>query len=404
MEEYIESEIWLIPIEVSNKIITGKGFPTALSFLKSMDKNWGCGYSIIYDDELNMFKVMEPNGDFYKLDLDEIVMENYKIGNYNEFTYKLKKLIDKKTGRRSKKYELIGQFIDDKKTLEIVKDAKKGIFNSDNDKKIYLEYLENSKRKSMSMKHFFSNLLDNYKYIVTKLFKNTDSSYLPSLIFILYLGIINSFIHGGVLVILLFILTCFLTTSFFNFKKTLQARNKIKKSLNHAINELELDIEKNKLIDDSAKLQLNEGKKELVNEFAKTGDYILDELLEFSKRIARVKKNDNIDDSEISRLEAEIKNISKEYMDGKIEIVMQGLEEEIQLGGKSEFSLQSDIIKKIATIELRLTKLEEVSSNIYEFDGKCQEFESAMTDILDGDIVPENDGSYKRTRKRNELN
>ena len=94
MEEYMEDEIWLIPIEVSNKIITGKGFPTALSFLKFMDKNWGCGYSVIYDDELNMFKVMEPNGDFYKLVLDEIVMENYKIGNYNEFTYKLKKLID----------------------------------------------------------------------------------------------------------------------------------------------------------------------------------------------------------------------------------------------------------------------------------------------------------------------
>lgn len=395
----MEEKIWLIPIEVSNKIITGKGFPTAVSFLKFMDKNWGCGYSIIYDAELNMFKVMEPNGDFYKLDLDEIVMENYKIGNYNEFTYKLKKLIDKKTGRRSKKYELIGQFIDDKKMLEIVVNARKGIFNSDNDKKIYLDYLENSKRKSMSIKHFFSNLLDNYKYIVTKLFKNTDLPYLPTLTFILFFGITNTFIQ----IILLFILTCFLTTSIFNFTKTLQARNKIKKALNHAIKELELYIEKNELIDDLGKMNLNEGKKELVNEIAKTGDSILDELLDLSRRIARVKKNNNIDDSEISELEAEIKNISKEYMDGKIEIEMQGLEEEIQLGEKSEFVLQSDIIKKIATIELRLTKLEEVSSNIYEFDGKCQEFESAMADILDGSEVKD-DGSYKRTRKRNELN
>ena len=395
----MEEKIWLIPIEVSNKIITGKGFPTTLSFLKFMDKNWGCGYSIIYDDELNMFKVMEPNGDFYKLVLDEIVMENYKIGNYNEFTYKLKKLIDKKTKETKTKYELIGQFIDDKDILEIVVNAKKGIFNSDNDKKIYLDYLENSKRKSMNVKHFFSNLLENYKYIVTKLFKNTDSSYLPILFYILFFGIINNLIQ----IILLFILTCFLTTSIFNFIKTLQARNKIKKSLNHAIKELKLDIEKNKMIDDSAKLNLNQGKKELVNEFSKTGDSILDELLDLSKRIVRVKKNDNIDDSEISELEAEIKNISKEYMDGKIEIEMQGLEEEIQLGEKSEFTLQSDIIKKIATIELRLTKLEEVSANIYEFDGKCQEFESAMSDILDGSEVKEN-GSYKRIRKCNGLN
>jgi hypothetical protein len=70
-----------------------------------MDKNWGCGYSVVYDDELNIFKVMVPNDDFYELVLDEIVMENYKIGNYNEFTYKLKKLIDKKTKETKTKYE-----------------------------------------------------------------------------------------------------------------------------------------------------------------------------------------------------------------------------------------------------------------------------------------------------------
>lgn len=393
----MEEKISLIPIENSNKIINKKWISTN-QFFELMDKNWGCGYSVIYDDELNIFKVMFSQ-EFYELDLEEIVMNNYKLGNYNEFTYKLKKLIDKKTKKTKTKYELIGQFIDDKDILEIVVNAKKGIFNSDNDNKIYLEYLENSKRKSMNMKHFFSNLLDNYKYIVTKLFKNTDSSYLPILFYILFFGIINNLIQ----IILLFILTCFLTTSIFNFTKTLQARNDIKKYFNHAIKELKIDIEKNKLIDDSAKLQLNEGKKELVSENSKTGDSILDELLDLSKRIAIVKKNDNIDDSEISELETEIKNISKEYMDGKIEIEMQGLEEEIQLGEKSEFDLQSDIITKIATIELRLRKFEEVSANIYEFDGKCQEFESAMTDILDGSEV-KNAGSYKRIRKCNGLN
>lgn len=398
----MEDEIWLIPIEVSNKIITGKGFPTALSFLKFMDKNWGCGYSIIYDDELNMFKVMEPNGDFYKLDLDEIVMENYKIGNYNEFTYKLKKLIDKKTKETKTKYELIGQFIDDKDILEIVVNAKKGIFNSYIDKKIYLDYLENSKRKSMNVKHFFSNLLDNYKYLLNKLFNNSLNFYSFSLIS--FLGIVNSFIHGVVLTILLFTLTCFFVITNFNFRKTLKGRNDIKKYFNRAIKELKIDIEKNKLIDDSAKLQLNEGKKELVSENAKTGDFILDELLDLSRRIARVKKNDNIDDSEISRLEAEIKKISREYMDGKIEVEMQGLDDEIRLGEKSEFALQSDVIKKIASIELRVRKLEEISTNIYKFDGKCQEFESAMTDILDGSEVEKNTGSYERIRKRNGLN
>lgn len=393
----MEEKISLIPIENSNKIINKKWISTN-QFFELMDKNWGCGYSVIYDDELNIFKVMFSQ-EFYELDLEEIVMNNYKLGNYNEFTYKLKKLIDKKTKKTKTKYELIGQFIDDKDILEIVVNARKGIFNSDNDKKIYLDYLENSKRKSMSIKHFFSNLLDNYKYIVTKLFKNTDSPYLPTLTFILFFGIINTIIQ----IILLFILICFLTTSIFNFTKTLQARNKIKKELNHAIKKLELDIEKNELIDDLGNLNLNEEKKELVNENAKTGDSILDELLDLSRRIAGVKKNNNIDDSEISELEAEIKNISKEYMDGKIEIEMQGLEEEIQLGEKSEFVLQSDIIKKIATIELKLTKLEEVSANIYKFEGKCQKFENTMTDILDGSKVKE-DGSYKRTRKRNGLN
>ena len=76
---------------------------------------------------------------------------------------------------------------------------------------------------------------------------------------------------------------------------------------------------------------------------------------------------------------------------------MQGLDDEIRLGEKSEFALQSDVIKKIASIELRVRKLEEISANIYEFDGKCQEFESAMTDILDGSEVEKNIGSSKET-------
>ena len=83
-------------------------------------------------------------------------MDNYALGNYNQFTYKLRKLIDKVEGRKPSNYEFIGAFIDDEESLEIIKDAKNGIFSRPNAKKIFLEYLKQSKKNVWMLKNIFN--------------------------------------------------------------------------------------------------------------------------------------------------------------------------------------------------------------------------------------------------------
>lgn len=355
-------------------------------FIETIDKDWGCGYSIIYDEESNIFKVMFQD-DFYELVLDEIIMDNYKLGHYNEFTYKIKELIDIKENVRTKKYELIGYLIEDKKTLEIVKNARKGIFSSIEDKEVFLNYLETLKRETKEMKYLFLNLnkykslSETYKIatsIVVDFIKECYDLITVYLLFSIFFKILIYFILVVASIIAVFPPLISLTI-------TLIAKFNFERSINNSIKNVKADINRVNLLHESKQRQLEEGKEELVDKNVKTGDTILDELLGLSKRIAGIKENANIDISEISKLETEIINISKEYIEGKIEIEMQSLDDETQLGGENEFSLQSDIIKKIASIEFRLRKLEEISGNIDKFDEKRQVFEGAMADILKDD-------------------
>ena len=131
-------------------------------FLKILKKNLGKNCNLMYTKYNNKFSVVF-NGLMCDLILDKNVMDNYALGNYNEFTYELKRILDKIEGKKPSDYEFIGAFIEDEEALQIIKDAKNGVFSNNNAKKIYLEYLKTSKKNIWGLKNIFTTIFYDFK-------------------------------------------------------------------------------------------------------------------------------------------------------------------------------------------------------------------------------------------------
>lgn len=100
------------------------------------------GFEIVYDKEI-YFIYLEP---------EEII--KFKLGEYNDITFELKRLIiafEKRKEKEDKKYieekkEETRKLIKSKED-KIIKDAKRGIFIDDEAKRYYLEYLKEQQNK-----------------------------------------------------------------------------------------------------------------------------------------------------------------------------------------------------------------------------------------------------------------
>lgn len=116
-----------------------------------------CIYPDGYDDDFRC-----------ELILDKIVMENFKIGNYNEATSKIKVLIDKMTGKIITNDTLCGAFIKDEETLEIIKKCKDGKNDDGKFLEVYLKYLKKSRNNYMGIGNFL-------RYLKTTIFINRNA-------------------------------------------------------------------------------------------------------------------------------------------------------------------------------------------------------------------------------------
>ena len=128
--------------------IYGEGFQEILldKFIKKMEKkilknngnNKFYPYAFYYENENKRFKLVYKGIKYY-LKLDEEVMLDYSLGIYNNITLKLKDLVDKFD-------EILNEEKENLIKKEIIENAKNNIIPDDNAKKIYLEYLKDTKK------------------------------------------------------------------------------------------------------------------------------------------------------------------------------------------------------------------------------------------------------------------
>ena len=144
------------------------------TFLKNindnLDNDCDYNYNLYYYGFSNSFSVVY-NGLVYDLFLDKNVMENFKMGNYNDATRKIKLLLDKIDGKIITEDAFGGAFVETTEELEIIKKAKKGIFRDSEDKKIYLSYLKESLKGYKGLKNYIKNFKDTL-FVNRKLVKN----------------------------------------------------------------------------------------------------------------------------------------------------------------------------------------------------------------------------------------
>lgn len=383
-------------------------------FLSYMDLNWSYKYgkqcNIVYNNKYNTYSLDTNNrfevnlgNDCFKLVLPKIVMDNYKLGNYNALTYEIKKLIDKKTGRRKTKYEFIGHFIDNPVYLSIIENVLKRnsstITNQSYDKKtidnylkksnlrlyyllekeVMLEYLEQSRQETLKKKYLFTNFLYNYKHsLIFELIREAPI-FLLLLLFLSFIPIIFK--------ITLVLATIFLVIPGLTiFTTTLFSRNFMKMEIDECIEELKLDIEKTKLLSEINDMELREcnwnrfDKKNI-----KTNNFILDTLLKIFENIQKLKENDKINQTKLLELKERAKIVYEKYKEKKDKIEKEVLDVDVilnELNESNEKTLKFYILREIKKIEEELKELERSLLPKETPDVQCQRFEKAMTEMI----------------------
>lgn len=333
-------------------------------FFKIMNKNLGTNCNLTYTKYNNKFLVVF-NGLLYDLVLDKIVMDNYALGNYNDFTLKLKKLIDKTEGKKPNDYEFVGAFIDDEESLAIIKDAKKGIFPNINSKRVFLEYLKQSKKNSSGLKNIFNNLFSDIKDIYNHYWKKVEwpvifeaFSSKPAVI----LGILN--LKFAIPLFGLIIGGCFIANSYFLLQKNI-SRFKAKRITNQNIKCLELEIKKDEL-------KLIENKRENEEKVEKIDDSILKEIANLFIRLEK------INSSEKTKIKEDLLKIRTDYIEGRKKIQENELDDCFTLGENNIFGLKQEMLERTTEVDFKLHQLEDISAENRDFDEECQILESIM--------------------------
>lgn len=349
----------------SYNTITGDNFEeiSVDKFFKIMNKNLDVNCNLIYTKYNNKFSVVF-NGENYDLVLDKIVMDNYALGNYNKFTLKLKKLIDKIEGKKTGDYEFIGAFIEDEERLAIIKDAKKGIFSDINSKRVFLEYLKQSKKNSRGLKNIFNTLFNDIKEIYNYYWKKVEWPVI--------LGVFSSMPRILVIVSLKFVIPlfgliiggCFIANSYFLLQKNI-SRFKTKRITNQNIKRLESEIKKDEL-------KLIENKRANEEKIEKIDDPILKEIAHLFIRLEKINSPDKM------KIREELLRIRTEYIERRKAIQKQELDDSLTLGKDNIFGLKQDMLGKTTEIDIKLRQLEDVSAKNRDFDEECQILDSIM--------------------------
>lgn len=165
----------------------------------NLDKNFGA----YYIEESNNFKIVLDGEDYY-LKLDEVTMNNYLFGRYNDFTRELRSVIEK-TEKRDKGELAIKN--DKKMKEEIIEQAEQGIIPNDEARRIYLEHLKNNQKFSFKkIQSYFKNLKDDFKFskyqlndwvLQTKIF---PFNIIPDIAFWFWMTFLASLITGSIVI------------------------------------------------------------------------------------------------------------------------------------------------------------------------------------------------------------
>ena len=410
---------------------------TIREFLSYMDLNWSYKYgkqcNIVYNNKNNTYSLDTNNrfevnlgNDCFKLVLPKIVMDNYKLGNYNALTYEIKKLIDKKIGRRSKKYEFIGHFIDNPFYLNIIENVFKrnssSITNQSYDKKIIdnylkksylrlyylmekevmLEYLEQSRKESFKKKYLFTNFWYNYKHSL--IFELISESISVALIFsmvFLLLSFIPIIFKINLVLATIFLVIPSLTI----FTTTLISRGFMKMEIDECIEELKLNIEKTKLLGEIKDMELRECNwNRFDKKKTRTNNFILDTLLKIFENIQKLKENDKINQTKLLELKERAKIVYEKYKMEKEKIEKEVLDVNVilsELNESNEKTLKFYILREIKKIEDEIKELERSLLSKETTDVQCQRFEKVMTAMSLDNTTDKVIGGSRRPRTLN---
>lgn len=354
-------------------------------FFKILNNNLGEDYVVYYEEDTDRFKVIF-DGVKYSLMLDKIIMNNYKFGIYNSFTYELKKLVDKST-----EFEQEGADIEETILREekIIKNAEKGLLPNDEARRVYLKYLKNNKKFSFSkikIKSYVSNLVDDFKascsFIEDWIFKTNIWPFNYMWDGIEYFGMT---LIGSVLIALSVSVGVGIKAGidgFFNFKYLywfllglipqttylvpvvkflgihamirfgrLRNFGKNKKLVNHKIKQLTEELNRKKIEDKNYEYfdkTLEEPIKDQVNPLE---DKIMRNLYDIVRRLEYINYTDR------QELLVEVRQIAEEYKNRIERIRKQGLEDMLQLGGDNYLSINQEVLGKIALLEQKMLNI-----------------------------------------------
>lgn len=380
-------------------------------FLSYMDVNWSYEYgkqcNIVYNNKYNTYSLDTNNrfevnlgNDSFMLVLPKIVMDNYKLGNYNALTYEIKKLIDKKTGRRSKKYEFIGHFIKNPVYLNIIENVVKWkssiitnpLYDKEiienylkqsnlrlyylRDKEVLLEYLEQSRQETFKKKYLFTNFWYNYKHSL--IFELISEAPIFSLL-LLFLSFIPIIFKINLVLATIFLVIPGLTI----FTTTLFSRNFMKMEIDECIEKLKLDIEKTKLLGEINNMELRECNwNRFYKKNTKTNNFVLDTLLKIFENIQKLKENENINQTKLLELKERTKKLYEKYKEKRDKIENEVLDVDVilnELNESNEKTLKFYILREIKKIEDEIKELERSLLSKETTNVQCQRFEKVMT-------------------------
>lgn len=354
-------------------------------FFKILNNNLGEDYAVYYEDDTDRFKVIF-DGVKYSLMLDKIIMNNYKFGIYNSFTYELKKLVDKTT-----EFKQEGADIEEKilREEEIIEDAEKGLLPNDEAKKVYLKYLKDNKKFSVSkikIKSYVSNLVDDIRdssfsiedwLLETNIWPFSemwlgieyfDMTLIGSFLIALSVAIgvgIKSGIDGffNLKYLYWFLLGLLPQTTYLvpavkflgihtmiRFDR-LRDFIKNKKLVNYKIKQLTEELNRKKIEDKNYEYfdkTLEEPIKEHANRLE---NKIMRNLYDIVRRLEYINYTDR------QELLAEVRQIAEEYKNRIERIRKQELEDMLQLGGDNYLSINQEILGKIALLERKMLNI-----------------------------------------------
>ena len=401
-------------------------------FFKILDENLGDSYTIrcsstIYNGQFrHMFKIIFENEVYYLL-LDKEIMDNYALGIYNNFTSKLKKLVDRVQMLEQRKNELVRE-------KQIIKDAESGLGLSEDEKHIYLEHLKKSNKFSfLKIKTYFSNLIDDLKVSINNMDDwvwETDIipfRWLTEGWFYFVMSICISFVIGVIIAIglaLAYAHDSSISSNILNWFwlsllpeatylgpviKFIEYQTKVRfnrlvnfidtnKMTNHKIKQLEEELDVKRIVhsnNDNLDRQLLETNSKQTNSLE---DPIFENLSNIVISLEYINLNDR------KPLLDEVRKIAIEYAERLKKIKKQSQEEGINLGEDNYLTLQQDIFGRIALLEL---KIKQVRTNNIS-DSNIDKQLLTVTEMIDACYNSDDKvvGGHRpsRTRKQNEHN